>query len=394
MTPYAFTVPAGWQQREMPDGPRLSRTASDGGEVVMQLRGPVGASAAPLDELKRVLAELERDGGLREPDAGQFTTYRDVRPRASIVRSYVDRDGVPVYFFLFAVRDGAATGLLQMESRSAPAWTELRGEVTAIVNSLRVTGPPAGMRTVARLLTAPLPAVAAPSTPPMASSPQLPGSTLASAAAAAWASTAPATWPMPSDGPRLSGVWATVESHFRATITGTAIRRDWSAYVFWPDGRVLMTLPRGGVVRPGQQSFPGLEDSWGRYVVRGDSVTLTWGTAGRASYGLARAPRGELDAAVMRPAAAPVDGLGLVGTWHAVGYDADRVIRFDAAGRFTTGRIGIPETPGQGRYQIRGYSIELRYDGSDVEYASFYSPMAGASPATIFIERIALERVK
>jgi hypothetical protein len=113
-----------------------------------------------------------------------------------------------------------------------------------------------------------------------------------------------------------------IESGLRRRYGGTEISSVERAYVYWPDGRVLMTMPTGGVVHPDEKQFAGIDEGyWGRYTVRGNSVAMMWSVRGKQTYPLARTVTDQLDRGTIRPAAPPAHDLRLRGTWEDVGFD-------------------------------------------------------------------------
>jgi hypothetical protein len=387
MSGYRVSLPAGWQRAAGAAEARLERHASDGGTVTVQLRPKVAAVFTVEQVVGRVLDAIAASNGIHDPMGSPLTSQRiGRRSLACIGRSYVDRTGAPVFLIVMAFREGLTIGVLQAESRRASAIEELRDEVSALAVGVQFEGSTSNTRITAELITMPDPMP--PSRPAVASAS---GDTARPAESGAGQATLPAEvskWPPMSDGPRLSGVWTMFETGRLRSGIGLVER----IYVYWPDGRVLMTFPSGGVVHPGETRFAGIDDGyWGRYTVRGDSLEMTWNEGrGRAMYPLARVATDRLDRGTIRPAAPPVRNLRLRGTWEAPEYEGRRFITFDESGAFATGDVGLPNTAGRGTYVIDGYAMLLQFDNGTRERISFVALDPGQTPRTITLERMPL----
>ncbi len=388
---YRVTVPAGWTHSTVADGARFVRTGTDGVEVVVQLRAPVAAVYTPVQVVERLLAAIEVADGIHEP-IGVDITSRNINgtPVTLVARSYFDRTGAQVFMFLAAVPSGASIGIVQVESRSADAYNSLKGDIAMFASSLRVTARATATLISASLLTASPQPPAVSTTVPRATAPSASAASTAAPPATAlpaWP-TSREPWPAMADGDRLSGVWTMIENGMSRVYGGTTITSIERAYVYWPDGRVLMTMPSGGVMHPGETQFPGIDaDYWGRYVVRGDQLVMTWGASGQKVYSLARTATNQLDRGTIRPAAPPATNQRLRGTWEALGFEGRRWIRFDESGRFATGPVQLPNRVGAGTYAIEGYAMLLRFDDGSSERISFWALEPGPTPRTITLER-------
>jgi hypothetical protein len=387
---YRVSVPAGWTQSTVGDGVRFVRTLPDGAEVVMQLREPVVAVYSPAQVVERLQAAIQATDGIHDALGDPISTQSvNGVSQAYLSRSYVDRAGAPVYLYLLAFLNGMSIGVLQAESRSAAAFNSLRGDVSALATAVRVNGRARSTDIRGALLTPPLTRP----TPPVSALPVTAAGRPTEAAlppSAPWP-TSREPWPAMADGPRLSGVWTMFESGLRRVYGGTVMATVERAYVYWPDGRVLMTMPSGGVVHPGETQFAGIDAGyWGRYAVRGDQLEMTWGASGKQTYALSRTATNQLDRNTIRPAAPPAHDLRLRGTWEDVGFDGKRWIRFDESGRFATGPIALPNRAGTGTYTIDGYALLLRFDDGTIERLSFVALESGPTPRTITLERQSL----
>ncbi len=380
---YLVRLPTGWQRSVGAGEARFERQTTDGGTVVVQLRPKVAAVYSVEQVVGRVLDEIVATNGIRDPSGAPLTSQRiGRRSLAYVGRSYVDRTSAPVFLFVMAFREGLTIGVLQAESRSATAMNALREETSALALGLQFDGSTSNTRVSAELLTMPdVPPSARPAVASEGGTPQR-----ADIHVTLPAEVVP--WPPMSEGPYLSGVWTMFETG-RLRIGVGLVER---IYVYWPDGRVLMTFPSGGVVHPGETRFPGIDDGyWGRYRVRGDSLEMAWNEGrGRATYPLARVATDLLDRSTIRPAAPAVRNLRLRGTWEDPAYEGRRFITFDESGTFVTGEVGLPSTAGRGRYVIDGYALLLQFDNGSRERVSFVALEPGASPRRITLERIPL----
>ena len=395
---YLANLPAGWQRSVGSVEARFERRATDGGTVIVQLRPKVVGVYTEEQVVGRVLDAIAASNGIQNPSGSQITSQRiGRRSLAYVGRSYADRTGAPVFLLVMAFRDGLTIGVLQAESRSANAISELLDEVSAIALGAQFDGSTSNTRITAELLTVPGVTAHAPTAVPQLAPPMPNNGTPASGTTAPPAAngsnpvalpTDVVPWPRMSDGPRLSGVWTMFETGMQRVGVGLVER----IYVYWPDGRVLMTFPSGGVVHLGETRFPEIDAGyWGRYTVRGDSLEMTWNEGrGQSTYPLARVATDRLDRRTIRPAAPPVRNLRLRGTWEAPGYEGRRFITLDESGKFATGEVGLPNTAGRGSYVIDGYAMLLRFDTGATERISFVALEPGPMPRTITLERMPL----
>jgi hypothetical protein len=153
---YQLTTPAGWLATRSEAGVQFSRRATDGARVVVQLRMPVADEFTLPRVVSDVLASIEAVDGITDPIGGPVVTETVGGVMHSFVtRSYRDRDGLPVFLYVCAIRTGTAIGVVQAESRSSAAFNELAPDVAALITSMRVDGWTSNTSIGGSLLTQP-----------------------------------------------------------------------------------------------------------------------------------------------------------------------------------------------------------------------------------------------
>ncbi|MBI4913464.1 MAG: hypothetical protein HY823_12050 [Acidobacteria bacterium] len=189
-------------------------------------------------------------------------------------------------------------------------------------------------------------------------------------------------------------------------------------YLFYDDGQVFKDLPRNGPAgfdRAAAQADPNLQPYWATYRVSGRSgEILSEGSRFTTRLEVDRADSMLVDGERFHRCA-PVNGLRLEGAWSTYAAGDTTVLqrpagqrplfRFTRDGRFSDEGVfrsyltffGGDDSPGQGTYEIRDFTLFLRYaDGRQKQVA--FSGMLGSSPGSengiLWIGRGAFHRMK
>jgi len=242
---------------------------------------------------------------------------------------------------------------------------------------------------------------------------RLPGGTAASPPAPVSGSTTPGGF----RGPGISGVWM---AYIRPTLTVMSGRYELELryHTFFDDGVAFADLPEGGLWsfdRAASQADPNRAGYWRTYTFSGGQ-----GEARRPDvkfpWTLRSVKAGELKVdSDLFYRCASVDGLRLEGAWTSYANpddpDLDRlppgqrpILRFGRDGRFVDEGLfavfmrshgGGDDRPGAGRYEVRDFTMVLRYDDGRERREAFTGFLAG-DPAKqdgkIFLRRTALQK--
>jgi len=214
----------------------------------------------------------------------------------------------------------------------------------------------------------------------------------------------------------IAGVWMGIYMPTAGLrITGRVEERYLS---FYGDGVYFEDIPRmgyAGAERESLRSDPNVKDFWGTW-----SMSGTHGEARRpvltTPYTIKLVSKDEIEyGSTHFYRCAPVDGLRLNGAWTTYADPEDPVLstpgmhpvlHFQADGRFrddglwaTVLGIGMDEitkAPGEGAYEIRDYTLILRYDDGRVRYSAltmFLKGKAEPSPKLLYIQRFGMHRM-
>ena len=214
----------------------------------------------------------------------------------------------------------------------------------------------------------------------------------------------------------IAGVWMGIYMPAAGVrITGRAEERYLS---FYGDGVYFEDIPRAGYAAAERESLrndPNITDFWGTW-----SMSGTQGEARRAvltrPYKIRLVSKDEIEyGSTHFYRCAPVDGLRLNGAWTTYADPGDRalsapgmrpVLRFQPDGRFRddglwatvlgTGLEDRMKSSGEGSYEIRDYTLILRYDDGRVRHSAltmFVKGKAEPSPKLLYVERFGMHRM-
>lgn len=218
-------------------------------------------------------------------------------------------------------------------------------------------------------------------------------------------------------GPGISGVWM---AYIRTSLDVALGRYElvWRWYTFFDDGVVFADLPDAGLWnfdRASSQADPNRAPYWQTYSFSGSNGEMR--RAGtRYPWVLKSQKPNELkiDSDIFYRCAS-VDGLRLEGAWTSYANpddpDLDRlapgkrpIIRFGRDGRFVDEGLfavfmrsytGGDDRPGSGSYEMRDFTVILRYDDGRVRHEAFTGFMS-ADPTRkderIFLHRTPLQK--
>jgi len=215
----------------------------------------------------------------------------------------------------------------------------------------------------------------------------------------------------------LAGVWMGFESIYTTTGRYTPMLRF---MVLFEDGTFYYTMPLMGLEafdRAKSRNDKNEKEYWGTYTFNGASGT--WQRAAYDPRPLKLDKDGNLvigSNAYYR--CAPVDGLRLSGAWTTYADPKDPALsrggeqpiaRFAADGKFKdeglfakdfasllSGEDARSLAPGKGIYEIKNFTLTLKYDDGRVRKAAFnlyFKTAKQPSPETIFIYRRRLQRM-
>jgi hypothetical protein len=372
---YQYTAPAGWTRTEQAGSVAFTPPLEPAGSVVLLVL-PLAPRLADLDtQLNALRVAFEGSLGLRdmrEPQRQQYAgTGFETRSHYAVYSSNAgDR-----YFAVMGRAEAGAVGTLLFVATSGAAYDRMRGTAADLFNGLRIVSadsPPASPATV-------LPAA---------------GNRATETGVIARAPTAQSELGRGGyRGPGIIGVW-----------TGTRTMRDFSRgysmliafpawYVFFDDGQVLQTFPKAGLAGFEREAFRA------QYPLEFHSYAFDGATGqvqrqeGAAPWSLKQIGPNHLqvDGATFHRCP-DVNGLRLQGSWYQRSVvDADDpnftqrprgmrpLIHFTADGRFDDEGlfvVAMPSDPaadreGVGSYEIRDFSIILRYDDGRVRQEAF-----------------------
>lgn len=356
------------------------------GSVVLWVLPPMPRQAdlaAQLAALRAALASGAGLGAMR--DVEERRAGAGGHERRSHFAAYSRPDG-DVYLSLLARAEGTSVGAVVFMATSAAANARLRPQAEKVLDGMRLPG------------TAPAaaaPAGSAPTAAPVAASTRAAG----------------------FRGPGISGVWM---GHIRPSLTAVAGRyeMEWRWKTFFDDGQLFADLPNEGLWnfdRAASQADPGRAGYWQTYSFSGSrgearraGVKFPWVLQSKKPNEL------QVDSDTFYRCAS-VDGLRLEGAWTSYANPADPeldrrapgqrpIIRFARDGRFVDEGLfavflrshsGGDDRAGSGSYQLRDFTLSLKYDDGRMRHEAFTGFMA-ADPARmderIFIRRSALHK--
>jgi hypothetical protein len=226
-------------------------------------------------------------------------------------------------------------------------------------------------------------------------------------AAPASAGATPAAGPAGVRGPGISGVWM----GFIMVMGSYEMPLRWKT--FFDDGVMFADLPANGLAdfdRASSRTDPDRAHFWHTYTFSGSrGETHRAGTSARWVLQLETPLKMKIDSDTFHRCAS-VDGLRLEGAWTSYASPNDPgldrlavgqrpIIRFGRDGRFVDeglfavfmrSRSGGDDRPGSGRYELRDFTLLLRYDDGRERHEAF-TGFLSADPAHAD-ERIYLRR--
>jgi hypothetical protein len=379
-----YTAPAGWARVEKEGTVFLMPGGEPPGTVVVTIL-PLTPRWPDLDaQVTSLRTSFEASLGLRE--------MRQASYRRAAGSGFETRSHVAVYtgaggerrFALMARAEGGMVGTVIFFGTSREAYDRQRGVATDLFNGMRLIPYPAPS-------ASPDPSSAQAGAPP-------PRAAAATAPTAAGAGARPASY----RGAGIVGVWTgwrTVRT-FGGGFHSESAYQAW--FVFFDDGRLLQTFPDAGLAALDQEA----------HRARFPAEWLTWtfdGTAGMIQRLEGAAPWKlkllgpdllEINESAYRRCP-DVDGLKLQGSWYQLsGDDAGdpdftrrprgrrplihftREGRFDDEGLFAVAmpsKTGGDDRAGAGTYEVKDFSITLRYDDGRVRQEAF----PGRGPALL-----------
>jgi hypothetical protein len=367
---YLFDQPAGWSRTDREGTIFLVPPAGPAGGAVVMILSSIPRQADFEGQFRSLWTGFESGLGLRNrrEEALQRATGPGFEKRMHY--ALYSGDQGDRYLAVMTRADGPAVGTVLLLATTPLAYDRLRDVAADLFNGMRLSAPQAGG----------LPAPgAAPAT-------RLPAG--------------PAPRPASYRGSGIVGVWA-----------GTRIMRSSGGgyhseiaipawYVFFDDGQFLQTFPDEGLAGFDREAhrvrFPAEWQAW-----RFDGTTgVILRQEGAAPWALKLIDPDRLEVnqgPFLR--CKDVDGLRLHGTWYQrSGEDAEDpdftrrprgrrpLIRFTRDGRFDDeglfavampSRTGGDDRPGAGTYEVKDFSITLRYDDGRVRQEAF--PGRGAA---------------
>jgi hypothetical protein len=195
----------------------------------------------------------------------------------------------------------------------------------------------------------------------------------------------------------IAGVWL----GFKANYPSYEPRPRW--YVYFEDGAVFEDLPRKGLAgfnREASKSDSGQRNYWGTYSVSGSSGTITKpGVRYPEKIEIEASSKMKLDGLVFNRCRS-VDGLRLQGAWTSYANPNDPsldrlprgqapVFHFTSDGKFVDDGVlaaflhegdGSSDSAGSGTYEIRDFTLILRYSDGRVKPLAF----SGLCPGDAF----------
>ncbi len=387
-SPYQFSVPPGWARADE-DGSILLRPPGEAANsVILMLLPPVSRLPDLDSQFTALRTGFESGLGLGSMRDAQQQRFVDAgtEQRAHFA-SYASAGG-DRYLALMARAEGALLATVVFITTSGEAYNRLRQPAADLFNGLRIAASDA-----ARVDSAPTPRsqIGAPSQPTGTGATAVPAATRSAPGSASYR------------GSGIVGVWtgtATLRNS-SAPIYGTIGVQAW--YVFFDDGLLLQTFPDAGLAGFDREAFRSrFPREWQTYRLNG-AAGSTQRQDGAAPWTLQLVGGDELKINGSSFQRCPdVNGKRLQGTWfQRTAEDADDpdfvrrprgkrpLIRFTSDGRFDdeglfavalASRSGGDDRPGAGSYEIRDYSIFLRYDDGRLRQEAF----PGRAPALAF----------
>jgi hypothetical protein len=216
----------------------------------------------------------------------------------------------------------------------------------------------------------------------------------------------------PRSGSGITGVWL----GFKANYPSYEPRPRW--YVFYEDGTVFEDLPRSGLAgfnRQVSKTDSGQHSYWGSYSVAGSSATITKPGVNYPEKIVVENPgKIKIDGLYFNRCR-PVDGLRLQGAWTSYANPNDPsldrlprgkspVFHFTSDGKFIDDGVlavflseGHADQAGSGEYEIRDFTLVLRYSDGRIKTLAFSGLCPGDASTSndlIFIGRSGFRKRK
>ncbi len=370
---YRFNAPAGWARSHESGAIVFKPPREPANTVILMLVPPVVRAGDFASQFDVMRTTVESNLGLRErANVWQQQSGGGAMEQRVHLATYQSNDG-PRVLVVMARAQGNWVGSVLFMTSSADAYDRLESRASEFFESLRLDG--AGG---------------------------------ASGAVAAVQPTGRANSALRGGG--ISGVWMGL-----VLLVGS-YTPEYRWKTFFDDGVAFGDLPNGGMAgfnREAARRVSALSDYWNTYTFAGSSGELRReGTS--AKWGLQLLNRDQLKiGSDTFYRCASVDGLRLDGSWTSYANPDDPsldalpvgqrpVIRFGRDGRFRDDGLfatfitsGGDDRPGGGQYEMRDFSLILRYDDGRLRQEAF-TGFLGANPrdqnAKVFVRRSQLSR--
>ena len=393
-TAYQFTSPTGWLRTDQ-NGTIMLKPSGEPPDSVLLALLPIVPRRPDFDrQFAELVVGLESGGALRNRRDVQTQRLGSGAIRQLVYFATYSSDRGDRYLAIMARAEGTSVGVVMFSAVSSEAYYRLGKTATQLFDGLRIVEAAAVQTT---------PAPQAPSAGPSRNN------------AGASGLPAPASGRTKGSyrGRGIVGVWTGTEIrryYGTGTFTTTMALPAW--YVFFDDGVMLQQFPDEGLAgfdRGVLQANPKFTNEWQTYTFNG-TTGATVRPEGAAPWALEMTGPDQLTVNHMSFRRCPdVTGTRLEGSWYQQSADdatdpdfarrprgSRPLIHFTGAGRFDDeglfavaipSRSGGNDRPGAGTYEIRDYSIILRYDDGRVRQESF----PGLGPAVALSSPAALD---
>lgn len=373
-TALQYPAPAGWVRAEEGQVTAYRPPAEPPQSVVLFVLPPIPRQAdfaAQFAALRSAVASGSALSAMRNVEERRTGTGGSEQRSHSATYSSAGGD---VHLAVRARAEGTSVGVVVLLTTTAEAFRRLQPEAAKVFDGMRLPGavPPVS-----------------PSSPP-------------SATAAGFR------------GAGISGVWMASVIQWGLAGRPNEIVLRWKT--FFDDGSMFADLPNEGLSgfdRAASRADPNRALFWQTYTFSGSAGEARRpGTPARWALRLEKPNQLKVDSDTFYRCVS-VDGLRLAGAWTSYASpddpELDRrpaaqrpIIRFTRDGRFVDEglfalflRSGGDDRPGSGRYELRDFTLTLRYDDGRVRREAFTGFM-GADPARmddrIFIRRTSLQK--
>jgi hypothetical protein len=373
---FQFPAPPGWIRAEEGQVVAFRPPGEPPQSVVLWVMPPMPRQpdfAAQFAALRAAIASGAGLSGMRNVE--ERRTGAGEKEQRSHSAAYSSAGG-DVYLSLRSRAEGSTVGMVVFMATSAEAYARLQPQAAKVFDGMRLPGEGAA------------------------------------AGAAAGAAGPGSPRPAGFRGPGISGVWMGSVILWGLAGGQNQIVLRWKT--FFDDGVMFADLPNAGLLgfdRAAAQAEPGRKDYWHTYSFSGTTgETRRPGTPHPWVLRLEKPNQLKVDSDTFYRCAS-VDGLRLEGAWTSYANpddpELDRrprgqrpIIHFDRDGRFVDEGLfavfltsGGDDRAGSGRYELRDFTLVLRYDDGRVRREAFNGFM-GADPARqdgqLFIRRSAM----